>query len=211
MVVEKTVALAIVKAATAAFRDQGYRVVVSRWADTTVNVRGAGDVRSGALTPEGVQRDLLARVACANAARADVLISVHVNAFSDPSVGGASTIYDADRTFSVDNRRLAGLLQANVVSALRRAGWQVADRSIMKDTENPGGALTEEGARYGHDVIIGPYAKGWVPSPSLMPGAIMEPLFLSRPAEADIAASEEGQVALAKAMTAAVRQFLAGP
>lgn len=209
-VAEKMATLGIVQAATAAFRAEGYRVVVSRWADTTVFVPGAGHVRNGLLTPEGVRHDLLARIACANAAKADVLISVHLNAFSDPDVGGASTIYNAKRTFTADNRRLARLLQVNVLAEVRRAGWQLSDRRVMDDTANPGGALTERGARYGHSIIIGPYAKDWVPEPSAMPGAIMEPLFLTRPEEADIATSAKGQAALASAMTAAVAEFLAG-
>lgn len=205
---EKDATLAIVHEATRAFLDEGYRVVVSRWTDTTIIVPGVGDIRGGLLTPIGVRRDLLARIACANAARADVLLSVHLNSFSDPDVGGASMIYNANRTFSNENRRLAASLQRHVLASLRAAGLNVEDRRIMTDTANPGGALTEQGRRYGQSIVIGPYAKGWVDEPSAMPGVILEPLFLTRPEEADAATSAEGRAALAKAMTAAVREFL---
>ena len=132
-----------------------------------------------------------------------------MNAFSSPSEGGALTIWDPDRTFSASNRRLAILLQRNVIASLHRAGWPVPDRSILKDTSNHGTALTPQGAAYGHEALLGPYKRGWVSHPSYMPGAIIEPLFLTRPTEADIATSPRGQAVLGKAILAAVQQFLA--
>ena len=36
------------------------------------------------VTPEGARHDVLARVACANASGARLLVSVHMNAFADP-------------------------------------------------------------------------------------------------------------------------------
>ena len=124
-----------------------------------------------------------------------------MNAFSSPSEGGALTIWDPDRTFSASNRRLAILLQRNVIASLHRAGWPVPDRSILKDTSNHGTALTPQGAAYGHEALLGPYKRGWVSHPSYMPGAIIEPLFLTRPTEADIATSPRGQAVLGKAIT----------
>ena len=125
-----------------------------------------------------------------------------------PAEGGALTIWDPDRTFSSANLRLAGLLQNTVIAQLHAAGWAVPDRGTLRDTQNTGGALTAAGARYGHEALIGPYARGWVSHPSGMPGAIIEPLFLTRPTEADIAASAEGEAVLARAITTAVEQFL---
>jgi len=135
-------------------------------------------------------------------------VSVHMNAFGLPSEGGALTIWDPDRTFWRANQRLATLLQSSVVSQLHSAGWPVPDRGTLRDTKNHGTALTEAGARYGHEALLGPYAKGWVSHPSRMPGASIEPLFLTRPTEADIAYSAAGHAVLARAITAAVEQFL---
>jgi N-acetylmuramoyl-L-alanine amidase len=205
---EKSATLAIVMAATEQLRAAGYRVVVSRYADTTVGIPQAGDIENGVFTAEGARRDVLARVACANASGAKVLVSVHMNAFSSPLEGGALTIYDPDRTFSSANARLATLLQQNVIAGLHKAGWPVPDRKILKDTQNHGTALTAAGARYGHEALLGPYARGWVPHPTGMPGAIIEPLFLTRPTEADLATSAAGQMVLAKAILNAVELFL---
>ena len=205
---EKTATLAVVKAATGQLRAAGYRVVVSRWTDTTVEIPQRGDIATGVFTAEGARHDTLARVACANASRANVLVAVHMNAFSSPREGGALTIYDPDRTFSAANKRLATLLQSSIIASLHKAGWPVPDRSILRDTQNHGTALTPQGARYGHEALLGPYARGWVSHPSLMPGAIIEPLFLTRPTEADIATTAAGQTVLASAILNAVQLFL---
>src|SRR5579864_551989 len=205
---EKSATLAVVKQATEQLRAAGYRVVVSRWTDDTVGVPRPGDIVNGVFNADGARQDVLARVACANASGAAVLVSVHMNAFGLPSEGGALTIWDPDRTFSRANQRLAGLLQNAVISQLHAAGWPVPDRGTLRDTQNHGGALTAAGARYGHEALLGPYAKGWVSHPTHMPGAIIEPLFLTRPTEADVAYSAPGQAVLARAITAAVEQFL---
>jgi N-acetylmuramoyl-L-alanine amidase len=205
---EKAATLAIVKVATEQVRAAGYRVVVSRWVDTTVGVPRPGDLVNGVFNADGARQDVLARVACANASGASALISVHMNAFGLPSEGGALTIWDPDRTFRRANERLAGFLQRSVISQLHAAGWPVPDRGTLRDTRNHGTALTVAGARYGHEALIGPYSRGWVSHPSHMPGAIIEPLFLTRPTEADIAYSAPGQAALARAIVAAVEQFL---
>jgi N-acetylmuramoyl-L-alanine amidase len=205
---EKSATLAVVRVATGLLRDAGYRVVVSRWIDTTVGVAQTGDIETGVFTPEGARHDVLARVACANAAGANALVGVHMNAFASPLEGGALTIWDPDRTFWRANQRLATLLQQNVITSLHKAGWPVPDRKLLKDTQNHGTALTAAGARYGHEALLGPYARGWVSHPTHMPGAIIEPLFLTRPTEADIATSPAGQMVLAKAILNAVTAFL---
>src|SRR5205085_11406088 len=106
------------------------------------------------------------------------------------------------------NQRLAGLLKNTVISQRRAAGGPVPDRGTLRDTRNHGTALTAAGARYGHEALIGPYAKGWVSHPSHMPGAIIEPLFLTRPTEADVAYSAAGQEVLARAILTAVEKLL---
>jgi N-acetylmuramoyl-L-alanine amidase len=206
---EKAATLAVVRIATEQLRAAGYRVVVSRWADTTVAVPGPGDLVNGVFDADGARHDVLARIACANASGASMLVSVHMNAFGLPSEGGALTIWDPDRTFSRANARLATLLQNNVIAGFRAAGWAVPDRGTLRDTKNHGTALTAAGARYGHEALLGPYLRGWVSHPSHMPGAIIEPLFLTRPTEADIVTSTAGQQVLARAILTAVEQFLA--
>jgi hypothetical protein len=70
-------------------------------------------------------------------------------------------------------------------------------------------ALSAQGAAYGHLVVLGPAASGYVAHPSTMPGIVIEPLFLSRPTEADVASSSKGQQAIARGLTRAITAFFA--
>ena len=70
--------------------------------------------------------------------------------------------------------------------------------------------MTDAGAAYGHLVELGPAAPGWVDTPSAMPGALVEPLFLSNPEEAGMAGSAAGQQRIAQALFDGFRAYL-GP
>ena len=106
-VLEKDLTLAVANRLAALLRVDGYRVVMSRTADTSVARLAATDSIAGAMTASAVQRDLATRAACANAAGASVLVSIHFDAFDDPSVGGTETFYDAARPFAAKSERLA--------------------------------------------------------------------------------------------------------
>jgi N-acetylmuramoyl-L-alanine amidase len=190
-------------------RAGGYRVVISRIDDRLVASPRADDVSGGVLTLTGLHDDTAARIACANAGHADLLISLHFDAFSDPTVGGTETIYDSARPFSAANERLAGLAQRDVLARFHALGWPVPDRGIIDDVAAGTPAFTPEGASYGHLLELGPAAPGWLSQPSVMPGILIEPLFLSRPSEADVAASVSGQEAIARGLTQAVDAFFA--
>jgi N-acetylmuramoyl-L-alanine amidase len=71
-------------------------------------------------------------------------------------------------------------------------------------------ALTAQGAAYGHFDVLGPRLAGYVPAPSQMPGALVEPLFITDPAQADVAAGRAGQAAIARAIAAAIDSYLGG-
>jgi len=58
--------------------------------------------------------------------------------------------------------------------------------------------------RYGHLIVIGPRSAGYLDNPSTMPGAVIEPLFLSDPFEASIAASTLDQSVMADAIAAGI-------
>lgn len=185
---EKDVTLATARDLLAILRDAGYRVVLARTGDTPVARLAPADLCDGALTAAGEHRDIAARIACANAAGANLLVSIHFDTFGDPTVGGAETLYDSARPFSATNHRLATLAQQDIVASLDAAGWAVPDRGAIDDTEGGTPALTREGATYGRLLELGPAAPGWLDQPSAMPGVLCEPLFLSEPTEADIAA-----------------------
>jgi len=205
-VLEKDATLAVASRLSDLLRAAGYRVVMARTQDTTVIKLSASDSVYGSLTASAEHQDLAARAACANAAGAGALVSIHFDAFADPTVGGTETFYDSARTFAPSNKRLATDLQSALVAALG-----TADRGVWTDDELAAPTLTSSGSSYNHLIELGPMSAGWVDAPSEMPGALVEPLFLTNPAEARVAANPAGQRAIALALEAGVVKFLTGP
>jgi N-acetylmuramoyl-L-alanine amidase len=209
-VAESTVNLPIEMDTMGILRAQGYRVVVSRTENTSVTRLSPADVVDGTLSLQGVAADVAARDICANMARADVLIGIYMDAGS-PGVAGCLTGYDADRPFSAENLRLASLLQDDVLGAMNARGWDVPDQGVLSDT-GLGSTLTSSSAGYGHLLLLGPAEAGYFSTPSEMPGALIEPLYLTDPAEASIADSAPDQQVIALAIAKAVGQYFArGP
>ena len=204
-VLEKDVTLAVATRLSDLLRADGYRVVMARTRDSTVLKLSGTDSVLGSLTASAEHRDLAARAACANAAGAAALVSIHFDAFADPSVGGTETFYDPARTFAVDSRRLAADVQAALVSALG-----TSDRGVWTDDQLAAPTLTSSGSSYNHLIELGPMSAGWVDEPSAMPGALVEPLFLTNPAEARLAADPAGQQKIASALEAGLVRYLSG-
>lgn len=204
-VLEKDVTLAVATRLAGLLEAEDYRVVLSRTADTSVMKLGAGDSMSGALTASAEHRDLATRAACANAAAASVLLSIHFDAFGDPAVGGTETFYDGARSFASDNKRLATDVQSALVSALA-----TNDRGVWTDDQVAAPTLTPAGSAYRHLVVLGPAEPGYVDDPSQMPGALVEPLFLTNPSEARVASSAEGQQRMAVALKDGLEKYLGG-
>ncbi len=202
---EKDVTLAVELELMAQLRADGYRVVVSRTADTSVARLTPGDMDAGAMMPGAVERDLLTRVDCANAARAQALLAIHFNGFEDPSAGGSETFFDADRPFAAKSQKLAAAVQDAVV---RRLGLD--DRGVTPDGQLDSGTLTNAGAAYGHLVELGPPMAGFVDRPSSMPGALVEPLFLTAPDEGTLAATASGRAKIAGALFEGLQTYLRG-
>jgi N-acetylmuramoyl-L-alanine amidase len=70
--------------------------------------------------------------------------------------------------------------------------------------------LSDAAVSYGHLMLLGPAESGYFTTPSEMPGALIEPLFLTDPFEASIAASTSGQQVIAGSVAAAVDGYF-GP
>jgi N-acetylmuramoyl-L-alanine amidase len=188
----------------------GFRVVVSRTrAESVVRLTDA-DVSGGALTAEGVHNDVAARDVCANDSGANVLIGIYM----DAGGGGAGSVtgYDPDRAFAAANLRLATLVQDDVLGAMNAQGWQIPERGVQPDTglgsvSAPGSALASEAQAYGHLMLLGPADPGFFSTPSEMPGALIEPLFITDPFEGSIANSTRGQEVIAGGISRAVEQY----
>jgi len=186
---------------------RGYRVVLSRTTDGAVARPVPGDLSGGVFTGQGVHNDLIARDLCANRAHASLLIGVYFNASSDTSAGGSITLYDADRPFWRSSLTLAVLVQRDVLERLRGAAAGIPDDGVHDDV-GYGSAVTSADRAYGHLLILGPAKRGYFSSPSRMPGALIEPLFITNPAEASLADSRRGEQAMAGGIALAAAQYL---
>jgi N-acetylmuramoyl-L-alanine amidase len=161
-----------------------------------------------------VHDDVAARAQCADEAGANVLVGIYFDSGGSPGDGGSLATYDAARPFSASNLRLADLLQRDVLTAMNDKGWDIPDAGVTPDSQEgslvPTSAdtpLAVAAASYGHLLLLGPAQAGYFSTPSTMPGAVIEPLFVTDPFEATIAASSSGQAVIARGIDLAVQQY----
>ena len=200
-VAEKDLTLPVALAVASRLRTAGFTAVLSRSTDELGSTTEADDLQNGSLTTAASQKDLGGRVRCANIARADALVSVHFNSFDDPSVRGSETLYDVDRPLAPRSRALAQSLQTNIRAGLGALGEPSPDRGVIDDSsggETGGGDL----------VLLGPGAPGSKDEPSAMPGALVEPLFLTNPGDLTAVATPRGVDILAGAISSGVEDYL---
>jgi N-acetylmuramoyl-L-alanine amidase len=201
--------------AMALLRAKGYRVVVSRTTNSTVVRLGPGDESGGVLTLQGSHDDVVARDECANDAHARVLVGIYFDAGSSAENAGSLTAYDPARPFSAENLSLATLVQRDVLDDMNAQGWGIPNDGVLPDTtlgsyvgDPTSTGIAGEAAAYDHLLLIGPGVAGYFSTPSQMPGAVIEPLYLTDPFEGSIANSRHGQMVIARGMATAIEQFL---
>jgi N-acetylmuramoyl-L-alanine amidase len=205
---ESTVNLAIELDTMTLLRARGYRVVVSRTQNTSVTRLTPADTSGGILTTQGAFADVAARDVCANLAGANILVGIYMDGGYQGDAG-CLTGYDADRPFSAANLRLATLLQDDVLAAMDARGYQIPDDGVLQDS-GLGSAVDSAAVAYGHLLLLGPAESGYFSTPSDMPGALIEPLYVTDPFEASIAVSPLGQQVIAEGIAQAVGQYFAG-
>ena len=123
---------------------------------------------------------------------------------------GCVTAYDPARPFAASNLRLAGLVQSDVLAAMNAQGWQIPDGGVQPD-QGLGSSLGLADLAYRHLLLLGPAKKGYFSTPGMMPGALVEPLFITDPFEGSIAASSRGQQVIADGLARAIEQYFAPP
>ena len=143
-------------------------------------------------------------------------MGIYFDAGDSADQAGSLTAYDAARPFAAANLKLAQLVQDNVLYRMDAQDWAIPDDGVQNDVglgSLPGdpalGGLAARGAAYDHLMLLGPAMAGYFTTPSEMPGAIIEPLYLTDPFEGSIAAGAPGQRVIAEGIAAGVQQFLA--
>ena len=215
-VTEASVNLPIAEDVMAELRTRGYRVVLSRTQDSSVARLTSADVIHGGLSLRGVHEDVAARDRCADAAHADVLVGIYMDA-GPPSAAGSVTTYDTSRPFAAANTRLGRLLEHDTVTTMDRRGWAIPDNGAVTDTHQGSssgdpatGGLAAQAAAYHHLLLLGPAAGTYFAAPSTMPGAVIEPLYLTDPFEAALAVSATDQGVIAGGIAQGIEQWFAG-
>jgi N-acetylmuramoyl-L-alanine amidase len=162
--------------------------VLTREADQAVSSSYTGGGYAG-----GVGRDLQARVDIANAANADVFISIHNNGSGDPGQSGTEVWYSKDRSFSDRNLSLARLVQRELLRHVRALGYQSFDRGVKDDSN-----FRLFQGRVFNIYVLGPGTGARPHVPTQMPGVLGESLFLSNPGDASMLRQERTWDAIAE-------------
>jgi N-acetylmuramoyl-L-alanine amidase len=192
--IEKELNLKVASRLAALLREAGIGVSVSRTVDAQVNA--TRDLNNDGKV--NLTDDLQARVDAANAARADLLISVHFNGIDDPSKRGTQTFYSEGRPFSAKNQALGEVVQASLVRNIRAAGYQTADRGATNDSRVLG-----QGSHY---YLLGPESPT-IRRPSEMPGIIGEALFVTSPEDAQAIRQDAVLEAIARGYFEAIKAY----
>lgn len=191
---------------------QGVRVVMTR----------RGDVRTYVGPPiagySATRRDLQARIDLANDINADIFVSLHSNGSASSADRGVETYWDSLRPFADANRTLASTIQRNVIGEMTNAGISVLDRGAKNDSclrgfqgrcfplflLGPGRGTT------GAEVLQrgGTGDQAMTSRPTAMPGALVELLFVSSPADAALLQSEDARNGLARGVARGILEYL---
>lgn len=194
---------------------RGFTIVLTRTEDTDVNHELADVNEDGFTRDDGVDffqmreygnlDELQARIDICNRANADLLLSMHINGYPDPTVSGFETWYSSARPFAAFSRLLAALVHEELGAQLRAAGYDATGRGVKDDS-----VWTDENENDPHVrenyIVLGPKQDG-VREPSAMPGALLEALFISNDEDARILNSPEGENAIVTAYEQAILRY----
>jgi N-acetylmuramoyl-L-alanine amidase len=208
VVTEADVNLALALRLAPLLEARGYRVLLTRDGNYSLNEEGLDINGDGRVDPRD---DLQARIDLVNDAGVDLFLSIHQNAYyrqggrAAPNVGGTVTFYCAHRPFSADSLRFANEVQQALVNAFNELGHNVHDRGAQEDlvlvTPNEPGT---------HLVLLGPQTER-IARPSEMPAVLSEALFLTHTQEARLAQNPAVLDRLALAYADAVDAYFGQP
>lgn len=204
-IVEKEINLGMAWMMKDRLEARGIGVVMTRPSGLAVNVFNE-DVNGDGQTLQDSQQagdrdELQARINVCNGAGADLLVSLHLNGFDDPAARGYEVIYTPApfRDFGGRNADLSTFLYREIGAAYEEVGFETTPRGILPDTD-----LDAEMHAYGserHLVMTGPGVQNtdYTIEPSQMPGAVIEPVFITNDDDASFIALPENQGLLVEA------------
>lgn len=198
----------------ARLENRGYEVVMTRETDASTNPDGKDvnkDGRTAAHDPPGSDRnktldDIQARINICNAADADLLVSIHVNGYSTGKPRGFETWFTRERPFGDRSAEFATLAYAHLKEQFAKIGYVLPadeERGVLPDSTAD---VQREHPVFKHFIITGPEIPGVV-TPSKMPGAILESLFVSNEGDAAVLSSPEGENAIVTAYENAIVEY----
>jgi N-acetylmuramoyl-L-alanine amidase len=223
---EKTMTLAIALRLRSLLEAQGITVVLTRQTDEALagdyypdlGCTGSlfrdvnGDGASG-FDPGGKTRtrdELQSRIDLVNVARADILVTIHINSLTTPDgsplpIAATQSYFTDETTWGLEaGQRLANDVQDGVVAALDPvASYERQDRGVQ--------AIT-------YFIIAPPLYKTTAERPDphtqptrgiLMPGTLSEVGSITLAAEQDLLASESGQAAVAQGIESGLTAYFA--
>ncbi|MHB0858834.1 MAG: N-acetylmuramoyl-L-alanine amidase family protein [Anaerolineae bacterium] len=186
-------------------KDRPVRVLLVRETDRLLNEQWNDVNEDGRVDPLD---DLQMRLDLVNEHEADLLLSIHQNAYyyasgrPAPDVGGTVTYYCADRPFADESLRFATLVQEHLVAAFADVGYETFDREVQDDL-----VLDDPREPGSHLIVLGPESERIV-RPSQAPGALSETCFLTHSEEAKLIRNPKVLDRLALAYADAITAFL---
>lgn len=183
-------------------RQEGVEVVLTR-RDTNhpAGVTGTGNTATRASLAE--------RVRLANEAHSDAFVSIHSNGSPNPADRGIEVYWESRREFATENQRLARTALNRMIESSDRAGYSIRDRGTIDSAcwrgfggrcvglyvLSPGGQTTLGG---------NPQAK----VPTLMPGVLVELLFISNTEDVALLKDDHARDAIAQGLAWGILDFL---
>lgn len=175
--------------------ENGHEALLTRNRDRAVNEPPRDLTGDDKIT---LADDLQARVDLANAANADLFLSVHFNGVANPGIRGTQVFYSDGRPITERSKIFAELADANLVKALAAAGYQTVDRKASTDSSILGGNS--------HFYLLGP-ASDTIKRPTNMPAIIGEALYLTNDEDANALRQDRVLEAIARGYAEAIKQY----
>lgn len=178
-------------------RARGIEVVYTRTTDTEANPNNLDVNQDGKTAPPGGEAtsdeadDLQARINVCNDANADLLVSIHYNSSENEFLQGYEVWYNDERPFSDRSEAFATSIHQLLGPSIAEAGYPIADHGLGKDDY----------------FVLGPGKPGR--TPSRMPGAIIEGLYLSNAEDAAFVETEAATDAIVNAYEDAIVDYFA--